>query len=250
MCTIVILPSVSVPVLSEQITEAEPKVSTAANFRTSTFFLTMSEHPMEREMVTQSGMPSGIAATANVTEMRIMYNHAGLPGFAGSVRSSATPMMKMTIQTTMASTPMRPPSFSKFCCRGVAFPDMSGKQPHLFFPLLSPSPAMSCAMRPMRVDMPVSQTTPLPLPFVTLQPEKTQFSGVSFSGSPGFFTFNFAVLATSSGSPVKAISLTFTSSASMSRMSAGTTSPVPKTTTSPRTTAGTSTFTSWPSRST
>mmetsp|Transcript_125867 Transcript_125867/g.364182 ORF Transcript_125867/g.364182 Transcript_125867/m.364182 type:complete len:204 (-) Transcript_125867:418-1029(-) len=162
----------------------------------------------------------------------------------------ATPMMKMTMQTTMAIIPMRPPSFSKFCCRGVALAEVSGKQPHFVLGLLPSSPAMSCAMRPMRVDIPVSQTMPLPLPLVTLQPEKTMFSGVSFSGSPGFFVLIFAVLATSSGSPVSAISLTFTSSASTKRISAGTTSPVPRTTTSPRTTSGTSTFTSCPSRST
>mmetsp|Transcript_125864 Transcript_125864/g.364170 ORF Transcript_125864/g.364170 Transcript_125864/m.364170 type:complete len:232 (-) Transcript_125864:262-957(-) len=159
-------------------------------------------------------------------------------------------MMKIMMHTTMAMTPIFPPSFSKFCCRGVALAEVSGKQPHFVLGLLPSSPAMSCAMRPILVDMPVSQTMPLPLPFVTLQPEKTMFSGRSFSGSPGFFTFNLAVLATSSGSPVSAISLTFTSSASTRRKSAGTTSPVPRTTTSPRTTAGTSIFTSWPSRST
>eukprot|EP00428_Durinskia_dybowskii_P082843 CAMPEP_0170442762 /NCGR_PEP_ID=MMETSP0117_2-20130122/47603_1 /TAXON_ID=400756 /ORGANISM="Durinskia baltica, Strain CSIRO CS-38" /LENGTH=60 /DNA_ID=CAMNT_0010703397 /DNA_START=13 /DNA_END=191 /DNA_ORIENTATION=- len=59
----VILPSVNVPVLSEQITEADPKVSTAASLRTSTCFFTISEQPMDKEMVTQRGMPSGMAAT-------------------------------------------------------------------------------------------------------------------------------------------------------------------------------------------
>jgi len=39
---------------------------------TSTFLLTMSEHPVEREIVTQVGIPSGIAATARVTAVRIM----------------------------------------------------------------------------------------------------------------------------------------------------------------------------------
>mmetsp|Transcript_125866 Transcript_125866/g.364177 ORF Transcript_125866/g.364177 Transcript_125866/m.364177 type:complete len:200 (-) Transcript_125866:418-1017(-) len=159
-------------------------------------------------------------------------------------------MMKIMMHTTMAMTPIFPPSFSKFCCKGVAFPEVSGRHPHFFFPLPPSSPAISCAMRPMRVDMPVSQTMPFPLPLVTLQPEKTMFSGVSFSGSPGFFVLIFAVLATSSGSPVSAISLTFTSSASTSLMSAGTTSPVPKITTSPRTTVGTSTRCSEPSRKT
>mmetsp|Transcript_5562 Transcript_5562/g.15792 ORF Transcript_5562/g.15792 Transcript_5562/m.15792 type:complete len:243 (-) Transcript_5562:1174-1902(-) len=71
--TIVILPSVSVPVLSLQITDAEPSVSTAAIFFTRTFsLLAICWQPRVREMVTQSGMPSGMAATARVTAMRIM----------------------------------------------------------------------------------------------------------------------------------------------------------------------------------
>mmetsp|Transcript_19825 Transcript_19825/g.50694 ORF Transcript_19825/g.50694 Transcript_19825/m.50694 type:complete len:233 (-) Transcript_19825:506-1204(-) len=231
-------------------TEAEPSVSTAASLRTSTFLVTISLQPMESEMVTQSGIPSGMAATARVTAMRIMYSQAGLSGFEGSVRSIATPMMKMATQTTMASTPMRPPSFSRFCCSGVALPEVSGRQKHFVFPLPPSSPAISWAMRPIRVCIPMSVTKPLPLPLVTLQPEKTQFSGVSFSGSPSFFGLILKVFATSSGSPVSAISLTLISSASIRRMSAGTTSPVPRTTRSPRTTHGTSTFTSTPSRTT
>mmetsp|Transcript_100079 Transcript_100079/g.137757 ORF Transcript_100079/g.137757 Transcript_100079/m.137757 type:complete len:250 (-) Transcript_100079:297-1046(-) len=249
MFTMVILPSVRVPVLSLQITEAEPSVSTAASLRTSTFLVTISLQPMDSEMVTQSGIPSGMAATARVTAMRIMYSQAGLSGFEGSVRSMATPMMKMATQTTMARTPMRPPSFSRFCCSGVALPEVSGRQKHVFF-AAPPGPAISCAMRPMRVCMPMSVTMPLPLPLVTLQPEKTQFAGVSFSGSPSFLALIFHVFTTSSGSPVRAISLTLMSSASNMRMSAGTTSPVPRTTMSPRTTHGTSTFTSLPSRTT
>mmetsp|Transcript_5350 Transcript_5350/g.15893 ORF Transcript_5350/g.15893 Transcript_5350/m.15893 type:complete len:251 (+) Transcript_5350:565-1317(+) len=250
MLTMVILPSVKVPVLSLQITEADPRVSTAASFRTSTFLLTMSLQPMDKEIVTQSGMPSGMAATARVTAMRIMYNQAGLSGLEGSVRSMATPMMKMTTQTPMAMMPMRPPNFSKLFCNGVALADMSGKQPHFFFCLPPLSPAMSCAMRPILVPMPVAMTMPLPFPFVTLQPEKQQFSGVSFSGSPSFLGFIFHVFATSSGSPVRAISATLMSSASTRRRSAGTTSPVPRTTRSPLTMSGTSTLTSLPSRTT
>ena len=53
----VILPSVSVPVLSEQITDAEPSVSTAARRRTRTLCFTMATQPIDKEIVTQSGMP-------------------------------------------------------------------------------------------------------------------------------------------------------------------------------------------------
>mmetsp|Transcript_14919 Transcript_14919/g.34281 ORF Transcript_14919/g.34281 Transcript_14919/m.34281 type:complete len:233 (+) Transcript_14919:326-1024(+) len=231
-------------------TDAEPKVSTAASFRTSTFFFTMSLHPMDKEIVTQRGMPSGMAATASVTAMRIMYSQGAVSGFDGSVLFIATPKMKMTTQTKMAMMPMRPPKDSKLACKGVWFAEVSGRQRHLFLGRSPSSPAMSWAMRPMRVPMPVSTTMPRPLPFVTLHPEKTMFSGVSFSASPSLRGLIFHVFATSSGSPVRAISLTFTSSASLSRRSAGTTSPVPSTTTSPRTTVGTSTLTSSPPRTT
>mmetsp|Transcript_66174 Transcript_66174/g.120622 ORF Transcript_66174/g.120622 Transcript_66174/m.120622 type:complete len:254 (+) Transcript_66174:801-1562(+) len=253
MFTMVILPSVSVPVLSLQITEADPRVSTAASFRTSTFFFTISLHPSDKEIVTHSGMPSGIAATARVTAMRIMYSQAPLLGFVGSLLSIAVPITNTPIQTTMANTPMRRPRLSSLFCKGVAFADVSGKQKQVFL-LLPPAfesfSTSSCAIRPMRVLMPVSTTMPLPLPFVTLQPEKTMLSGVSFSVSPFFGSLNLDVLATSSGSPVSAISLTFKSSAVIKRMSAGTTSPVPNITTSPRTMVVVSTFNSEPSRRT
>mmetsp|Transcript_5158 Transcript_5158/g.12276 ORF Transcript_5158/g.12276 Transcript_5158/m.12276 type:complete len:246 (-) Transcript_5158:425-1162(-) len=244
----VILPSVRVPVLSLQITEADPRVSTAASLRTKTCCLTMSLQPMDREMVTHSGMPSGMAATARVTAISTMYSAAGLSGESRSFRCSTTPMMKTTTHTTMARMPILAPSCSRFLCSGVWFADVSGRQKHFFFG--PSSPAMSCAMRPIRVPMPVAVTMPRPLPFVTLQPEKTQTSGVNFSGSPSFLGFSFHVLETSSGSPVSAISLTFRSSDSARRMSAGTTSPVPRTTTSPRTTWLVGICTSCPSRTT
>mmetsp|Transcript_130440 Transcript_130440/g.316862 ORF Transcript_130440/g.316862 Transcript_130440/m.316862 type:complete len:286 (-) Transcript_130440:75-932(-) len=90
-------------------------------------------------------------------------------------------MTKITTQTMMASTPMRAPSRSRFTCRGVALAEVSGRQPQVFLPLPPSLPAMSWAILPMRVRMPVSTTMPLPLPLVTLQPLKTMFSGVSFS---------------------------------------------------------------------
>ena len=86
--------------------------------------------------------------------------------------SGPTPMMKVTTQTPIAMMTMRPPSFSKFCCNGVAFAEVSGKQPHFFLALPPSAPAMSWAMRPIRVCMPVATAMPLPLPFATLQPGK------------------------------------------------------------------------------
>jgi hypothetical protein len=48
----------------------------------------------------------------------------------------------------------------------------------------------------MRVPVPVSMTMSLPLLLVTLQPEKTQFSGVSFSERFLAFSVGFEVVGT------------------------------------------------------
>ena len=63
----VILFCVKVPVLSEQITVALPNVSTAGNFLTIAFLLTIFCTPIANTIVDTATNPSGIAATANDT---------------------------------------------------------------------------------------------------------------------------------------------------------------------------------------
>ena len=58
---------VKVPVLSEQITEVQPKVSTDGRERTIEFFLAIRLVPKARQVVMTAGRPSGIAATAKAT---------------------------------------------------------------------------------------------------------------------------------------------------------------------------------------
>ena len=58
---------VKVPVLSEQITEVQPKVSTDGRERTMEFFLAIRLVPKARQVVMTAGRPSGIAATAKAT---------------------------------------------------------------------------------------------------------------------------------------------------------------------------------------
>lgn len=58
---------VSVPVLSEQITEVQPSVSTEGNDLTIAFFLAIRRVPKARQVVITAGNPSGIAATAKAT---------------------------------------------------------------------------------------------------------------------------------------------------------------------------------------
>src|SRR3989339_2065002 len=55
---------VSVPVLSLQMTVVQPSVSTEGSFLINAFFLTIFCMPIESEMVTIAGRPSGMAATA------------------------------------------------------------------------------------------------------------------------------------------------------------------------------------------
>lgn len=58
---------VSVPVLSEQITEVQPKVSTEGRLLTMAFFLAILRVPSARQVVMTAGRPSGMAATARAT---------------------------------------------------------------------------------------------------------------------------------------------------------------------------------------
>ena len=58
---------VSVPVLSEAMTVAEPSVSTAARCRTMALRRAMRCTPIDSTAVTTAGSPSGTAATASAT---------------------------------------------------------------------------------------------------------------------------------------------------------------------------------------
>jgi len=58
---------VRVPVLSEQMTDVQPSVSTDGRLRTIAFFLAIRRVPRARHVVMTAGRPSGIAATASAT---------------------------------------------------------------------------------------------------------------------------------------------------------------------------------------
>ena len=59
-----------VPVLSAQITLAQPSVSTDANLRSNTWRFSIRWTPIASVIVTMAGSPSGIAATARLTAVR------------------------------------------------------------------------------------------------------------------------------------------------------------------------------------
>ena len=58
---------VSVPVLSEQMTDVQPSVSTEGSERTIAFLRAIRRVPSARHVVITAGRPSGIAATASAT---------------------------------------------------------------------------------------------------------------------------------------------------------------------------------------
>ena len=62
--------TVSVPVLSLAITVQLPRLSTAFNFFTMTFFLAILVEPTVRAIVNASGSPSGIADTDKATTLK------------------------------------------------------------------------------------------------------------------------------------------------------------------------------------
>ena len=101
----VILFCVSVPVLSEQIYVAAPSVSTAGRRRMTALLFAILCTPSERTTVTTAGSPSGIAATARLTE---------------SMNALSTPMprsmlsMNISAQTESAPMPSALPIFASF----------------------------------------------------------------------------------------------------------------------------------------
>ena len=60
---------VNVPVLSEAIISVEPSVSTAGSLRTIELRFANVVVPIDNTIVTIAGKPSGIAATANATDV-------------------------------------------------------------------------------------------------------------------------------------------------------------------------------------
>lgn len=63
-----------VPVLSVQMTDVQPNVSTLANFRTIAFRPAIRRAPRLRHSVIAEGSPSGIAATPSATPTCMMHN--------------------------------------------------------------------------------------------------------------------------------------------------------------------------------
>ena len=134
----VILFSVSVPVLSEQITSAQPRVSTECSRRISAFFLSIRETASPSEIVITAVSPSGIAATERESPVRNISN-------AGSPRK--IPVSVTTRQMIMHPAAMYLLKTPRRFCRGVCSAFVSRKSP---------------AILPICVSIPVSVTANSP----------------------------------------------------------------------------------------
>jgi len=140
---------VSVPVLSEQITDTQPKLSTAfRSFMTACSFAIFWV-PIAWTMVTMEPRASGMAATASATANIRASN-------TGSLRYRL--IRKIAPQIPIIPKARWPENRSKLACKGVFFSTVR---------------FIREAMVPIWVSIPVSVTTAVPLPPVIRAPEKT-----------------------------------------------------------------------------
>ena len=154
--SIVISERVSVPVLSEQITEAEPSVSTDDRFLTIAWCRAMRCTPSASTTDRIAGSPSGTAATASDTpssSTRVTSPALRMSDSANSVPITTTAMM------TTAMPSMRPMRATS-CASGVGSSAVASS---------------SVAIAPISVSIAVAVTTARPLPCATAVPLKTMF---------------------------------------------------------------------------
>ena len=188
---------------------------------TRTCCFARAREPAERLTETIAGNSSGVSPTAIARENR---------SASSSGRPRTTLMRKTKIDTTRAIVAS---SFENF--RRPTWNPVSGGR--------SASPD---AILPKLVEAPVPTTTPRPEPCWTIVPMNTHDDRSASARSATGATS----LLTGKDSPVSTLSSLSSWSASSSRMSAGTMSPIRSATTSPGTSCVTSTFRWCPSRQT
>ena len=223
-CCTVILFWVRVPVLSEQTTPAQPRVSTAGSFFTMAFRPASRWMPRARTMVTMAGRPSGMAATARETAVR-------------NISSSPFPWNSPT------------PNITAHTARHRKDRDLD-ISPIRRWSGVSPSPLSRSrpAICPIWVPIPVATTRAVPRPAVISVPEMSMFTRSPKGVSSG--RWSATSFSTGTDSPVMADSSAWRRLHSKIRASAGTWSPASRRITSPGTRAAAATFLRTPSRST
>ena len=191
----VILFWVRVPVLSEQIHEVEPKVSTASKFLTKTFLSASFLAVIASEIVIQAKSPSGTLATKIPIPKMIHSSH--------EYPTTNLARKKKAIPKTMAMTVMISTNLSSYSLKGD---------------FCCPPVAAKSAIWPITVFSAMLMTIPLPLPSLHNVPKKAKFlvskgySGWVHSGD----------LSNGSTSPVKGELSTFISIEDKILRSAGT----------------------------
>ncbi len=142
---------VSVPVLSEAMTDAEPSVSAECSFLTTALRRAMACTPTARTTDRMAGSPSGTAATARETPSSSTVTRSA------GVRTSLTTAAS-TMTTTATPITVRPSTL--LTC---AISRWSGVTS-------SSVESSSRAMAPIWVSMPVATTTARPTPWATAVP--------------------------------------------------------------------------------
>ena len=190
-CSTVMRFCVRVPVLSEQITDTHPRLSTAFKSLMMACSFAICWVPMACTIVTIEPSASGMAATANATA-NISDSRTGVPRYRLSPNTSA--------QIPKISAARRALNSSRLICRGVFF---------------SCAAFIRRAIFPSSVSIPVAVTTNAPRPPVTREPAKTIFfwspraipdsfsclSPASFSRPASTVFFSLAAIAFSGPSP-------------------------------------------------
>ena len=146
VCTVIRF-SVSVPVLSEQITVAPPSVSTAGRRRITACRLAIRETPIARVIATAAGSPSGIAPTARATTATNM-SAAGSPRSTPTTKVSAARARMIAVSQALNDASLR--------VSGVA--------------IVSALPTRRW-ISPSWVAAPVATVMPAPVPLVISVPE-------------------------------------------------------------------------------
>ena len=148
-----ILPSVIVPVLSEQSTFMLPKFSIAARRFTITFSWAMRRAPCERLIVMIAGSSCGVSPTASASANK---------------NESNTGLCRKTLNPKIASTSKSVTSASKKPKRRTPRSNsVSGRRNRKL-----------SAIFPNRVSRPVEMISALPEPLTTCVPRNTSFFGV------------------------------------------------------------------------
>ena len=217
-------PSVTVPVLSVQMTSAAPTISTTGSERTSAFRSSIRRVPNARTSVSTTGSPSGTAATARATAVMNVSSRLRSP--VSSCRAATIPMSTATTHPIRVA--RRPTSRWKTVGSLAVV-------------------CTSAAIPPTSVRMPVRATSIRPRPRMATAP---LYAIQDRSASDAPSETCWVLLRTGRLSPVSAASSTLRSMLLMTRPSAGMREPSSSSTTSPGTSTLASTCSATPSRST